>query len=372
MSNEVINNAVMWHPIECGILLTWFPVFVFTAIKFLPRREGPWMKIGDERKKETPIRLLQLGSSGKACALIIVCAILANEARGQSGAVEWRPDRPAASQDYEVRPLPPTGQAAPTTSAMEGQAGSFAPPNNGSSPENPYNPPAFASPPAVSSDPYSTPDTSQNVGQGGVPPPANTWDPYVIRPAPSQSTDKESSSTQSGSPGLGADRSPFRYRLMWEPTEPVQGQPTDFGMVENDFSFKFPMWVSGPDVISFSGGVCEDQFQTHAVLPDSGRAFPENLWNIRAGINYMRHFDNGWTGGATLSIGSACDRPFDSLRDMDVTALAFVRMPRGEHDAWTFSLMYAPMSQIPFPIPGVAYHWQPSDMLTWISEYHLR
>lgn len=296
-----------------------------------------------------------LRSCGVVCVLI-VCAVLTNQARGQSGAMEWRPYRP----DCDAEPLPPTCQTTPTTPVMGAQARPFAPPNNGSSPENLNSPPVFVSPTALTSDPYSTQGASQNIGQELAPPLMDNWDPYAIRPAPSQSADKGSSSTQGGSGS--ADKSPLRYGLMWEPAQPVQGQPTDLGMVEHDFSFKFPMWASGPDVISFSGGVCADLFQTEAVLPDSGRAFPEELWNIRAGINYMRRFDNGWTGGATLNIGSACDRPFESLRDMDFTASAFLRVPRGEHDAWKFSLVYAPMSQIPYPLPLVAYQWHPSDM----------
>jgi len=40
---------------------------------------------------------------------------------------------------------------------------------------------------------------------------------------------------------------------------------------------------------------------------------------------------------------------------------AFLRVPPGEHNAWLFSLSYSPTGELPIPIPGVAYVWQPSD-----------
>jgi hypothetical protein len=360
MDVEVMKDAWIWcQTIDCESSVAWLLIVVFTAAKMSPRQAEAWIKIDDESKNEWLIRLPHLGSCGTVCVLII-CAVLTNQARGQSEAVEWCPYRPAAPQDCDVNSLPPTCQTTSTTPVTGSQAQTCAPSNNGSSPDNLNSPPVFVSPTADTWDPYSTQGASQRVDQWLAPPPLGNCDPYLTRPSSSQSAGKDSASTQASSGS--ADRSPFRYRLMWEPAQPVQGQPTELGMVEHDLSFKFPLWVSGPDVISFSGGVCADLFQTDAVLPDSGRAFPEELWNIRAGINYMRRFDNGWTGGATLTIGSACDQPFESLRDMDVTAVAFLRMPRGEHDAWKFSLVYAPMSQIPFPIPLVAYQWHPSDM----------
>jgi hypothetical protein len=39
----------------------------------------------------------------------------------------------------------------------------------------------------------------------------------------------------------------------------------------------------------------------------------------------------------------------------------FLRIPSGEHNAWLFSLSYSPTNQLPYPIPTVAYVWQPSE-----------
>ena len=45
----------------------------------------------------------------------------------------------------------------------------------------------------------------------------------------------------------------------------------------------------------------------------------------------------------------------------DRCANAFLVIPQGEHNAWLFTLMHSPTSELAFPIPGVAYLWQPSD-----------
>jgi hypothetical protein len=41
--------------------------------------------------------------------------------------------------------------------------------------------------------------------------------------------------------------------------------------------------------------------------------------------------------------------------------MAFLKIPVGEHNAWLFSLMYSPTGELNFPIPGVAFYWQPAD-----------
>ena len=45
---------------------------------------------------------------------------------------------------------------------------------------------------------------------------------------------------------------------------------------------------------------------------------------------------------------------------MNVSMNGMLRIPQGEHNAWLFTLMYSPTSQLNFPIPGVAYSWNPS------------
>ncbi len=301
------------------------------------------MKINLRCTTQRPIRLAFRKWFGIVC-LFIVCATLASLANGQTSEPEWRPYREpvgdtVSNQVYDARPSPT---------------------NYGNSEEPLYNAPTQFSPSTVFGEPYVIPSASQGIGNELAPPSTSNWDPYAA-PAQSPSANKQLAPKQGGLSGSD-DKSPFQFRTLWEPSQPVQGQPTDLGMAEYDLTFKVPVWMSGPDIITLSGEACLNQFQTNAVLPNTGRAFPSELWNIQAGVNYIRRFDNGWTGGMKMSLGSACDQPFDSLRDVTFTAVGFLRVPRGEHDAWSFSVAYRPMSDIPYPIPLVSYHWEPSDM----------
>ena len=70
--------------------------------------------------------------------------------------------------------------------------------------------------------------------------------------------------------------------------------------------------------------------------------------------------DDGWITGGGVSIGSASDHPFAGIREMDVGMNAMLRIPQGEHNAWLFSLMYSPTGELNFPVPGVAFSWNPS------------
>jgi hypothetical protein len=67
-------------------------------------------------------------------------------------------------------------------------------------------------------------------------------------------------------------------------------------------------------------------------------------------------------------VGSASDRPFNGLEEMNVAVFGFLRIPtQNDRDAWMFTVMYAPFGAqtggVNFPIPGAAYQWNPSDEL---------
>jgi hypothetical protein len=49
---------------------------------------------------------------------------------------------------------------------------------------------------------------------------------------------------------------------------------------------------------------------------------------------------------------------------MDLSLISFLRVPaKRERDAWLFSIMYSPVGNLNFPIPGLAYVWNPDDCL---------
>lgn len=164
--------------------------------------------------------------------------------------------------------------------------------------------------------------------------------------------------------GTGYENSPLRYRIMWQPAQPVRGQSTDFALTQHDANVMVPVLITDQNTLALFGNVRADLISTDAVLPDSGRPFPSILWNIRGGVNYKRVFDNGWIGGGSVNLGSASYVPFGESRDINLGGLVFVRIPHRERNSWNLSLVYSPLSQIPYPAPLVAYEWQPNDSFT--------
>jgi hypothetical protein len=150
------------------------------------------------------------------------------------------------------------------------------------------------------------------------------------------------------------------YRFTWFPEEPVRGQPTNLGYFQQDFSASLPVWQDCADEFSLTTHLRAEVFQTSAILPDTDQPFPHELWNIHFGGSYRHLFDNGWIAGGSVSVGSASNKPFHSIEEMTAGVNAFLRLPRGEHEAWLFTLSYSPTSELPIPIPGVAYLYQPS------------
>ncbi len=104
------------------------------------------------------------------------------------------------------------------------------------------------------------------------------------------------------------------------------------------------------------------ELATDAMLPDSGQPVPDQLWLIETGVTHIRPQDDGGTLGGTFLFGSASDRPYAAGRDLTLMAILFMNRPaKRPDDEWSFSLFYSPTSQLPYPLPGIAYIWRPSD-----------
>jgi hypothetical protein len=159
----------------------------------------------------------------------------------------------------------------------------------------------------------------------------------------------------------GGGRSPVQYRALWFPSVSLKGQPGDWGMIGQDFSFAAPVWTDKPNIVMISGGVKNRLIKTDAVMSDSRQPYPENLWDTRLGVMYLRPLDGGRMVCVGVNVGSASDRPFGSIEEMNASVMAMYRRPSGERNAWTFGVMYSPTSELQFPIPMVSFNWKPSD-----------
>ena len=125
-----------------------------------------------------------------------------------------------------------------------------------------------------------------------------------------------------------------------------------------------PIYREGADTAAVGLGVRNSLFLTDAILPTSGRPFPDTLWDIEAGLAYAHQWDNGWTTGCR---SSAPGRPATS-RSPRATCSSpawpcTTPFPAEEQDAWVLGVSYSPTSDFPYPLPIVSYYWRPSDDL---------
>ncbi len=154
------------------------------------------------------------------------------------------------------------------------------------------------------------------------------------------------------------------YQLIGFTSEPVKGQPTSLGEIQQRLAFGVPLWHAGADSVILSIKFGEEYFSGSAVLPDGNRPFPRDLWDAGIAAMYSHTFDNGWTAGGRLGVESPSDQPFSTWNETSIAFSGFLRMPaHNERDAWLFSLSYSPNNELNFPLPGVAYLYQPSDNL---------
>jgi len=165
-------------------------------------------------------------------------------------------------------------------------------------------------------------------------------------------------------PGLGA-RVPLGYSAVWSPARPVSGGTDDLGTVRQDAVARLPLWTDGPDALFGVFGVRHVYTRTTAVLPDSGRQFPAHLWDVRVGGLYRRDLTGGWSAGAAASASSPSDEPYGSPREQAYALAGFVQAPAaaaGDH--WLLTLTYDTAGEFQYPLPGLAYLWNPSDRLS--------
>lgn len=165
----------------------------------------------------------------------------------------------------------------------------------------------------------------------------------------------------SGGPGSG--RAPFKSQLFWIPQQALKAQPGNLAMSGEEVELGYPIRIDSNGIWLALGGVQRLDVSTSAVLPDSGLPFPNQLWDIEAGLMRIHDLGDDKQAGGMLRVGSPSDQPFGAWRDMTVTFLGFMTIPSGDRDAWSFSLFYSPTGQIIYPIPGVAYVWRPNERL---------
>ena len=157
---------------------------------------------------------------------------------------------------------------------------------------------------------------------------------------------------------------PVSLSGFWAPATDVVGQPATLAMNAEFARVAAPL-VSpreGEPLWLGIGRFGRLEFATEAILPDSNQPVPDQLWLVETGVTHIRPLDSGGTLGGTFLFGSASDQPFTATRDLTLMAVAFWNTPaKNDRDEWNFSIFYSPTAQLPYPLPGIAYAWRPSD-----------
>ena len=142
------------------------------------------------------------------------------------------------------------------------------------------------------------------------------------------------------SPELGKQMPRADYRYTFYPERSVD-QGGTLAMMEHRLSAYVPLFQNSRDEFAIAArGIFQD-LDNDTQLPDSGVPFPEHLWDVSATLSFRHKFDNGWIAGLGVSGGTASDEPFKSMDEVYWRALAMVRIPWRERDAWILSILYA-------------------------------
>jgi hypothetical protein len=166
-------------------------------------------------------------------------------------------------------------------------------------------------------------------------------------------------------PTLGKMMGRGDYRIQFYSDERVKGQDTRLDLIQHNVTLVTPLFQNSMDELSMSARLRYQDYDTKARLPDSGQRLPEELFDARAGLSYRHKFENEWTLGGSVTVGSASDKPFHSEDELFVQAAALLRVPSGPRNAWLYSLIYASDVEIfhlrHIPVPGIAYVYAPSE-----------
>lgn len=218
-------------------------------------------------------------------------------------------------------------------------------------------------PPAVGAPTVSAPSAPPDDFVG---PPANAGEvwttPPVERAGPKPpGGERLAAAGRSWNPALGDMSTTVDLSGTWLASEPVRGQDTRLGEERQELVFGAPLWQNACNQLSLTGHFVWELFQTSAFLPEPERPFPRNLWDVGLGIAYEHRYANDWAIGGGFEAGSASDRLFHGFNELDTNVDVFLRIPQGQTTGWRLSASYSPTAQLPYPTPGAAFCWEPSE-----------
>ncbi|MBI1387918.1 MAG: hypothetical protein GC154_05675 [bacterium] len=166
-------------------------------------------------------------------------------------------------------------------------------------------------------------------------------------------------------PNLDEFRLHTEYDGQWYGGNEVDNAGDNLDMMKHRLQLAAPLFKNDDHFFALSSSLEYWDVDTRVKFPDSGGDFPSDLYDLKFAANYFHYFDNGWTAGGVLSVGSASDKPFNSGDEVEVQFNGFLRIPHVDDNYWVFVLNYSNNREFlnNVPIPGFGYWYQPSDRL---------
>ncbi|MFP4502039.1 MAG: hypothetical protein ACLFTT_13640 [Candidatus Hydrogenedentota bacterium] len=138
-------------------------------------------------------------------------------------------------------------------------------------------------------------------------------------------------------------------------TEDIKDTGESLGLTEYELDLRVPVWHAEGQVLFAGASVYGLDLDTDGLLAP-GIALPSDLYDVSAGLGYLRELDRGWTVAGTLRVGSASDELFDSSDEIYLQGTGLLRIPDGRN-AWI--LAFHADTRHDWPVyPGVGYQWQ--------------
>lgn len=147
--------------------------------------------------------------------------------------------------------------------------------------------------------------------------------------------------------------------LDWEAPADPDGPATSYARRLWRVNARAQAWHDERHELVLSTGWTSSRTDTDARFASVGE-YPQRLSDLRVGIAGRRVWSAGQVLAASVSVGSADRRAFDSSEGTSTTAAITGRLPL-ERDAWLLMLFYSDNSSIlaGVPIPGAMYEWNP-------------
>lgn len=134
----------------------------------------------------------------------------------------------------------------------------------------------------------------------------------------------------------------------------VAGQDTDVDLWRQDLGlrYRFDGGERSEWILSLDSAVWS--VDSDARFDESGASLPDDFYDLSLGATYRWFLENDWLVGQNLQLGSAGDKPFDRISEMDLSGTTFLRFPSGKYNAWMVFLNFDTGREYPV-IPGAAY-----------------